>query len=1642
MATCNRMRPQLSATGSSATGSAATGADVTDSGATDAGATGAGQSGQDVAAGDVSVSIVPDRPPASPPPLLAVILCPAAGIRSLETLLAAASSRPGLATVVIHEGPAAHPDFQRERLARGCALPVIVPSDGQEPRANALYLVSDDMAVLLRGGRLRLIPSARLRRMRAPSVVLNSFLRSVATSYGSRAAVVVLAGRDRQCIAGIDAIARVGGLCIAQDPAQDPAQDQAPDRTQDRARQLAAQFPRRVIEAGLADQVLSPARMMPALAEHARQTLRTLAAAGASAAVAKAAGTHGKDAASGEQQVQRILTLMRARTRSDFRHQNPEIIGRGIRRRMRLVGSVSAADYLNRLHGDAVELEHLRADLLRAISVFFRDPVASRGLDAVVLRPLLDASPPGRPIRVWVVGCATGEEAYGIAMMLVDGLARLGRSAEQVRVFASDIDEAALLQARHGLYSVAALRNVCMDWRGRFFRAVDTDHYRIADDLRERVLFARHDLLTDAPFSRLDLISCRGALDRLDAPLRKRVLEQFHFGLNQDGWLRLGGDESRGIDGALFAAVESGLYRRRRRPAEARPPTWTRAASGVGVGSQAGIEASIDAGVEAEAVHSTPRCPLGWIGDRAQGLEELARQWLVDTFVPPSILINADGEIQYLQAAANAYLSLPSGAPARTLWALAREGLEKPIRLACVRALRTGAVATIDAVAHDVATPSASRARMPVRIEVRPLQEQQGAVGLLLVSFRDLSPSQTAARAPAQTPVRASAQPSAHSAQGASFGADADAAGLIDELREELGAARDDLFQTIAALHRSNDELQTYNEELMSANEELQAANAELLHSRDDLRRLNGEARRANAELKAKVAAVERANDDINNLLSSTNLATIFLDARLCIKLFTPAAVRLFCLRDGDIGRPLAELSQIVPDPDLTTDCRDVLEADAVVETEIRAADGACCYLRRVQAYRTAAGDVDGIVIVYMDITQRATTESRLRQSERHYRTLFDNSPLCLIEQDWSGIQATLASWRRRAADTAAAAAPQGQESLAQEPSRPLGPNLGPDVAQDMARMLRAELQEDELEALAACRRRIRVHAINAAGRRLLEIDGDGRLDDGPETQPMPPSSRPETFGKLLEQFAEGRTSAECEDELITRRGARVPVQCHFLLLPGAEATAPGMQRVLVAVYDIRERRAMQRAIVASEQRLRRALHVVHEGVWDYDVRNGNLWWSSEYANMWGAPPPTAATTYEWLLDRIHPEDRAGLQACIAQAMAGSGDRWQAEYRCKSADGGYAHVLDRGAITRDDQGRVVRMLGCMLDITDLKQAQQELRKREQRLRSVLDAAADAIITVNSNARILSFNPAAEAMFGHETREIMGQGIVDLFGPVSGRLLLEALCEGQPVKAHFGDDGFLEGVRADGETFPVEVSVRQVEESGLYVILARDLSDQRRLEREIIEMSTRQQQEIGREIHDGLGQELTALLMLASGLERKLARPDGKLTAADFAKMTQYLKRALETARSLSKGLAPADIASEGLPAALQDLSDRMEAASGIACSFSSAGDVHVDDSNRAAHLYRIAQEALSNAVRHAEATRLELALEATPDGLLLSLRDNGKGILPGDEHNGRLGLHLMRYRANILGGECRIEPTADGGTLVRCEVPRRGAGLA
>jgi PAS domain S-box-containing protein len=337
------------------------------------------------------------------------------------------------------------------------------------------------------------------------------------------------------------------------------------------------------------------------------------------------------------------------------------------------------------------------------------------------------------------------------------------------------------------------------------------------------------------------------------------------------------------------------------------------------------------------------------------------------------------------------------------------------------------------------------------------------------------------------------------------------------------------------------------------------------------------------------------------------------------------------------------------------------------------------------------------------------------------------------------------------------------------------------------------------------------------------------------------------------------------------------------------------------------------------------------------------------------------------------------------------------------------------------------MLGCMLDISDLKLARRNIAEREARLRSVLEAAAEAIITTDAGKRILSLNPAAEDMFHYAAADVLGMPVTALFTEEPPLETLARLSPRQPRT--------LEARPRQGELFPLELSARHVPDYDLWVLVGRDVSEQRRLERDVIDLSTSQQETLGRELHDGLGQELTALVMLAHGLRKQVESNDGRVNVDGFARLEEYLARAQDTCRGFARGLS-AEVWAPGLENSLGELANSMEQASGIQCRFSHTGPEADLAPQQSAHLYRIAQEAVNNAVRHGEPTTIDIGLEVDDTEVILRVQDNGRGIPPNVKHG--LGLRLMAYRAGMIGGTCELSRPADGGTLVECRIPRAG----
>ena len=576
------------------------------------------------------------------------------------------------------------------------------------------------------------------------------------------------------------------------------------------------------------------------------------------------------------------------------------------------------------LRENSDEISALYRDLLIGVTGFFRDPEAFQVLAQRVIPGLVGKQGGDAALRVWVPACSSGEEAYTIAMLFLEQFAE-GKLARDIQVFASDIDEEALAIARRGIYSDSVVGDISAERLRRYFTKIDDHNYQVNKHLRDTIVFAPQNLIGDAPFSKLDLISCRNLLIYLEPEVQKKVISLFHFALNEGGCLMLGPSETVGRQANLFESLSTRWHVYRRSG-----PT-RRHAVGIPINTRASWRIPVP---DIAAMSSTP-----------PGLADLMQRQLLAEYAPASLLINRRFEVLCFQGPTVDYLEFPSGEPTHDLLALARQGLRTRLRALVSRVIQTGEEIT-DAV------PRVKRHGRYVScfVTVKPFNEPRKPSDLLLVIFKDGPESPAGPPRPAETIEESS---------------------LLGQLENELRATREDLQGTIEELESSNEEMKASNEEMMSMNEELQSVNEELETSKEELQSTNEELNTVNNQLSQKLIELNAANDDISNLLNSTDIPTLFLTNDFRIHRFTPSAIKLFHLLATDLGRPIEDVKRKFTTSDqLLDDCRAMLETRTPIEREVRSENGQY-YLRRVLPYVTAERQLGGAVIAFIDLTER-----------------------------------------------------------------------------------------------------------------------------------------------------------------------------------------------------------------------------------------------------------------------------------------------------------------------------------------------------------------------------------------------------------------------------------------------------------------------------------------------------------------------------------------------------------------------------------------------------------------------------------------------------------------------------------------------
>ncbi|PTY05740.1 hypothetical protein DB347_15365 [Opitutaceae bacterium EW11] len=863
----------------------------------------------------------------------------AGAIAALQAFFQALPKDSGVVVVVVLHLSPDHESILPEMIQKWTSLPVKHVSDGQKAEVNHVYVIPPGKYLTTQDGRFRL---TELDREHGRRVAVDLFFRSMADTYGPHAAAVVLSGADGDGPIGIKRIKERGGLTIAQDPeeAEHPS------------------MPRAAIETGMVDWVLRAAQMPKRILEYVERErrLKLPPEEGSQPAEPFRAAANEPESA-----LREILVFLRTRTGRDFTYYKRATIVRRISRRMQVNGLEDMPSYLSFLRTHPGEAGALFKDLLISVTNFFRDQEAFSALETHIPQLFRDKGP-SDAVRVWVPACATGEEAYSVAILLLEH-ARTLEDPPAIQVFGCDLDDDAIQAARAGVFPEAISADVSEDRLRRFF-IKEHRGYRVRREVRETVLFAAHDLLKDAPFSRLDLVSCRNLFIYLSREAQARVFEIFHFSLKAEGLLFLGASESVDDGSPLFRIVD------KRHRIYARKP-----AIGIGLPVPAGPstafirqleqERTSDAAVAAARVPIVvpPAQPSQLTASVLSGARAALRRehdrvsWgelhfkLLERFAPPSVLVNAEYDIQHLSESAGRFLQFIGGQPTMNLLRLVNPALRFELRTALFRAAQSGETTVASQVPMEIEGKT-----VVVNIRITPAKDV--APDLLLVVFEEL---QAAALPDGTMPVAAQPEP------------------VVQHLERELEQIKGHLRDTVEQYEASTEELKASNEELQAMNEELRSATEELETSREELQSINEELTTVNQEMKNKVDELGHANSDLQNLMSATAIATLFLDREMRVMRFTASAAPIFNLIPGDIGRPLSDLQHRIDYPDMAADASRVLEKLTPLERQVTGTGGSY-FLARMLPYRTVEDRIAGVVLTFVDITERYRVQEELRR--------------------------------------------------------------------------------------------------------------------------------------------------------------------------------------------------------------------------------------------------------------------------------------------------------------------------------------------------------------------------------------------------------------------------------------------------------------------------------------------------------------------------------------------------------------------------------------------------------------------------------------------------------------------------------------
>ena len=851
----------------------------------------------------------------------------AGGLQSLKEFFSAMPIDSDLAFVVIQHLDPHHVSYMADLLAKCTKMTVVQAEDGMPVEANSVYTIPPNRFLTIRNSHLCLTEPVKHGGARMP---IDFFFRSLAEDKHEKAICIIFSGSGSDGTLGLREVRGAGGMTLVQQP--ETAQFDAMLRS--------------AIRTGMVDRVLPLKEMPDAILNYARQSY---------------AGLIGDDTARFDS-LDAILDLLATRNENDFTAYKKTTLLRRIERRMGLNHIASLSDYLRFLQENPDEIDYLAKDMLIGVSSFFRDAEAFDELRRTVIAPLIRERDSNSPLRVWVPGCATGEEPYSIAILLREELAAANKTCP-IQLFASDVAGDSLKFAREGMYPRSIAADVSEQRLNDFFTKQDST-YQISKRLRESIIFSAQNLLTEAPFSKLDLISCRNFLIYIEPIVQRRILSLFAFALNPGGYLFLGKSDGMAGPSGLFTAVSSKwrIYRRNN-------------------SVQPGISEFLFS-FAGKTRGAAP--PQKWEPLASLNLSELNQHVLLKHFAASIALIDEQGNILHFYGATQRYLEHPTGEASLNLLNMLENRLAAKFRIALGNVVQKNEPVTLERVQFNRDDSS-----LLVNVTIRPVIRHLRGDRLFAVIFEDVHE---------QAPAVSHAE-----AQAKKIGEDES---LVMQLELELRTLKAEFQTTINEYETSAEELKAANEEILSINEELET-------SKEEIQAVNEELNTVNNQLNMKVEEITQVNNDLVNFLNSSEIATIFLDNEFRIKRFTPSAVKLMNLISSDVGRPLSHVTHQFVSVDLTAAAEKVLHSLAGIEKDIQASSGDW-YVMRCLPYRTLDNKIDGVIFTFTDVSALKRSEESMQAARNYAENIVQTirEPLLVLDRDLRVISANRAFYQ------------------------------------------------------------------------------------------------------------------------------------------------------------------------------------------------------------------------------------------------------------------------------------------------------------------------------------------------------------------------------------------------------------------------------------------------------------------------------------------------------------------------------------------------------------------------------------------------------------------------------------------------------